>query len=118
MRQAPGIEAFGGGGFRIAGERYEGSVLILGDQVRPWPVVGLAELEPRHFDPVIEAGPAQVEFVLLGLGAAMVPPPRPVRDALRAAGVGLEVMDTVQACKLYNVLAAEGRRVAAALIAV
>lgn len=118
MRQAPGIEALGGGGFRIAGERFDGSVLILGDQVHPWPVRSLDELAPRHFDAVVAADRASVEFVLLGLGPAMVPPPRPVREALRAAGLGLEVMDTVQACKLYNVLAVEGRRIAAALIAV
>jgi uncharacterized protein len=67
---------------------------------------------------VFAAGPAVVEFVLLGLGAAMVPLPRAVRDAMRDARVGLEVMDTVAACKLYNVLASDGRRVAAALIAV
>lgn len=118
MRQAPAIEAFGGGGFRVAGERHQGSILILDDQVRPWPVASLAELEPAHFDAVVEADRGMVEFVLLGLGPAMIPPPKPVREHLRIAGLGLEVMDTVAACKLYNVLAQEGRRVAAALIAV
>jgi uncharacterized protein len=118
MRQAPGIEVFGGGGFRIAGQRYEGSVLILGDEVRTWPVRSLADLTAADFEPVIAAGPEGAEFVLLGLGPSMVPPPRDVREVLRAAGLGLEAMDTLQACKLYNVLASEGRRIAAALIAV
>ena len=118
MRQAPAIEGYGGGGFRVAGRRIEGSILILGDVARPWPVASLAELQPSHFDEVIAAGPAAVEFVLLGLGPAMVPPPKAVREALRSAGLGLEVMDTAAAAKLYNVLASDGRRVAAALIAV
>ena len=118
MRQAPAIEAYGGGGFRVAGERIEGSVLILEDKARPWPVASLADLEPAHFDPVLAADRGAVEFVLLGLGPVMTPPPKVVREALRAAGLGLEVMDTVAATKLYNVLASDGRRVAAALIAV
>jgi len=117
-REAPGIEAYGGGGFLIAGQRFEGSVLILDDRPTAWPVASLDQLEPRHFDAVIAAGPAVVEFVLLGLGPTMTPPPGPVREALRGAGLGLEVMDTVAACKLYNVLASDGRRMAAALIAI
>ena len=118
MRRPPAIEAYGGGGFRIEDVRYEGSVLILADVVRPWPVASLADLKPEHFDAVVAAGPAVAEFALLGLGSAMAPPPRAVREALAAARVGLEVMDTPSAIRLYNVLAKEGRRIAAALIAV
>lgn len=118
MRQPPAIETYGGGGFRVGGARIEGSLLILDDVARPWPVTSLAALTPKDFDPVLEAQPGAVEFVLLGLGRAMVPPPRQVRERLAAARLGLEVMDTPQACRLYNVLAQEGRRVAAALIAV
>ncbi len=118
MRQPPAIETFGGGGFRVGGERIEGSLLILDDVARPWPVASLQALAPADFDAVLAAGPATVEFVLLGLGRVMAPPPRPVREALAAARIGLEVMDTPAACRLYNVLAQEGRRVAAALIAV
>ncbi|HTI68257.1 MAG TPA: Mth938-like domain-containing protein [Caulobacteraceae bacterium] len=118
MRRPPAIEAYGGGGFRVAEQRHQGSILILDDRVGPWPVASLAELTPVHFDAVLAVGPAVVEFVLLGLGPAMAPPPRAVREALAAARVGLEVMDTPSAVRLYNVMAQEGRRVAAALIAV
>ena len=59
-----------------------------------------------------------VEFLLLGIGPKAAPPPPEVRKALQAAGMGLEVMDTATAARLYNVLAAEGRRLAAALIAI
>jgi uncharacterized protein len=118
LRDPPAIEAYGGGGFRVAGRRWQGSILILDDEVRPWPVADLVDLAPTQFEAALAAGPAVVEFVLLGLGPVMAPPPRAIREALAAAQVGLEVMDTPAACRLYNVLAREGRRLAAALIAV
>jgi uncharacterized protein len=118
VRQAPAIDAFGDGGFRIGGVRYEGSVLILDDAVRPWPVRRLADAVPESLDAVAQAGAAKVEFVLLGTGPQQGLPPKLLRAALQRVGLGLEFMDTAAACKLYNYLASEGRRVAAALIAV
>jgi uncharacterized protein len=59
-----------------------------------------------------------VEFVLLGTGPVQALPPKAVRDAIRARGIGLEFMASEAAARMYNVLAAEGRRLAAALIAV
>jgi uncharacterized protein len=117
MRQPPSIDAWGGGGFRVAGDWRPGSLLILDDQPRDWAVTALAELTPESFAEVFAAGGA-VEFVLLGTGLNNALPPRPVRDALKAAGVGLEFMSTEAAARTYNVLASEGRRLAAALIAV
>jgi uncharacterized protein len=117
-RDAPVIEAFGAGGFRLSGVRYEGSVLILQDEARPWPVTDLADLALADFEPVLAAGTAEVEFVLLGVGPRNALPPRAVRDGLKAAGIGCEFMDTPGAARLYNYLTSEGRRVAAALIAV
>lgn len=117
-RNAPTIDAYGEGGFRLAGERHEGSVLILGDESRSWAVESLADLTVESLAPVLEAGRAQVEFVLLGVGVRNAQPPREVREALQRAGIGLEFMDTPTAARLYNVLTAEGRRLAAALIAV
>lgn len=117
-RDAPIIDAYGDGGFRLAGERREGSVLILADAARSWPVAAVADLTLSDFQPVLDAGAADVEFVLLGTGARNALPPREVRDGLRAAGLGLEFMDTPAAAKLYNLLTSEGRRLAAALIAV
>jgi uncharacterized protein len=118
MRIAPGVEAYGEGGFRVAGERFEGSILIIDDTVSLWPVAALKALTPNDFAAVIAADRAVVEFVLLGTGTTVSPAPRPVREALQAQGIGLEVMSTPEACRLYNVLATEGRRVACALIAV
>jgi uncharacterized protein len=117
LRQPPSIDAWGGGGFRVSGQWRAGSLLILDDQPRSWAATALADLTPDDFAEVFAAGGA-VEFVLLGVGLVNALPPRPVRDALKAAGVGLEFMSTEAAARTYNVLASEGRRLAAALIAV
>lgn len=117
-RDAPSVDAYGEGGFRLSGVRHEGSVLIFRDEAQAWPVRSLAELTPDGLAEVIAAGPREVEFVLLGTGPVNALPPRAVRDALARAGIGLEFMDTPTAARMYNVLTAEGRRLAAALIAV
>jgi len=117
-RDAPSIDAFGGGGFRLSAAWHAGSLLILADEARPWPVAALAELTLESLEPVFAAGRAEVEFLLLGVGARNAQPPRAIREALLAAGLGLEFMDTPAAARLYNVLTSEGRRLAAALIAV
>lgn len=117
MRQPPSIDAWGGGGFRVSGDWRPGSLLILDDQPLDWSATSLPDLTPDAFAEVFAAGGA-VEFVLLGTGLNNGLPPRVVRDALKAAGVGLEFMSTEAAARTYNVLASEGRRLAAALIAV
>ena len=117
-RDAPSLDAYGEGGFRLSGLRHEGSVLIVQDQAQAWPVSNLAGLTPESLAPVLDAGSREVEFLLLGMGAANALPPKAVREALSKAGIGLEFMDTPTAARMYNVLTAEGRRLAAALIAI
>jgi uncharacterized protein len=117
-RDAPLLDAYGDGGFRLSGAWHSGSLLILADQAQVWPVATFAELTLEALAPVFAAGRAEVEFLLLGVGAQNAQPPRAIREALLAAGMGLEFMDTPSAARLYNVLTSEGRRLAAALIAV
>ena len=117
-RSAPSIDSYGAGGFRLSGEWHEGSLLIVGDAAQAWPVRALSEVSRETLGPIFAAGRAEVEFLLLGVGAANAMPPREVREGLLAAGIGLEFMDTPAAARLYNVLTSEGRRLAAALIAV
>jgi uncharacterized protein len=117
-RHAPSIDAYGEGGFRLDGGRHEGSLLIVSDEAAAWSVASLAELTPESLAPVLQAGRGEVEFLLLGVGARNAMPPKAIRAALQRAGIGLEFMDTPAAARLYNILTAEGRRVAAALIAV
>jgi uncharacterized protein len=118
LRQPPVVDTFGGGGFRIAGAHWDGSVLILNDEVQAWPVASLAALTADHLAPVLAAPPENVELLLLGVGSTLALAPKAVREAVKAANLGLEVMTTPEACRMYNYLAGEGRRVAAALIAV
>ena len=118
MRQAPSIDSFGGGGFRVAGDWREGSLLILDDEPRDWSVTAVEDLTPADLKPVFDAGLGVVEFVLLGTGPTQKLPSRAVREALSSARIGLEFMSTEAAARTYNVLASEGRRLAAALIAV
>ena len=118
MREPPAIESFGAGGFRVGGVWRPGSLLILADEPHDWRPAAFAELAVSDFDAIVALPRGQVEFVLLGTGAAQALPPRPVRDALRGAGLGLEFMATGEAARLHNVLASEGRLFATALIAV
>jgi uncharacterized protein len=117
-RDAPSIDAYGQGGFRVSGDRREGSLLIVADQVMPWAVGAPEEITRESLTPVFQAGHVEVEFLLLGMGPRNRQPPQALREALLAAGIGLEFMDTPAAARLYNVLTSEGRRLAAALIAV
>jgi uncharacterized protein len=118
MREPPSIDAWGGGGFRVAGVWRPGSLLILGDEPSLWRPASLEDVAAADFAAVIAAGRAVSEFVLLGTGAAPALPSRSLRDAIQAAGLGLEFMASEAAARLHNVLASEGRRFATALIAV
>jgi uncharacterized protein len=108
------IERYGPSGFRIAGVIYRGSVLVFPDLTLPWAVASAASVTAESLAPVVAHGGVQI--LLLGLGRTMAMMPLPLRDALRAAGIVLEPMDTGAACRTYNVLLAEDRRVAAALL--
>lgn len=111
------IDGYGGGGFRVAGETHRGSTLVLPGGTFPWPVTEIANLSVESLAPVIASDP-RPEILLIGCGrsAAMIPPV--LRHALREQGIVIDAMDTGAACRTYNVLLAEERRVAAALIAV
>lgn len=114
--QAP-IDAYGNGGFRFAGMSHRGSLLCLPSGIHGWPVTDVADLGPDDLASVL-AERDRIGFVLLGAGLTLRFPAAAVRAAFASAGVGLEVMDTGAACRTYNVLLAEQRPVAAALIAV
>jgi uncharacterized protein len=110
------IQGYAAGGFRIAGTRHQGSVLVLPEQTLAWPVAAPEQVTPESLAPIAAAEPA-VEILVLGLGArfAMVAPQ--LRATMRAAGIVIEAMDTAAACRTFNLLVSEDRRVAAALIA-
>jgi uncharacterized protein len=113
------IESYGDGRFRVTGAVHQGSVLVFPDKTVAWPVGAIAGLTEESLAGIAAAGDAgTVELLLIGCGPRMVLIPQKLRAALRSHGVVIEPMDTGAAARTYNVLAAEGRKVAAALIAV
>lgn len=111
------IEGYGDGGFRVGGVRHTGSVLVFPGTTEAWPVGSAANIAAADLAPVL-ARAAEIELLLLGCGRFMVPLKAELRQQLRRAGIVVEAMDSGAACRTYNVLLAEGRQVAAALIAV
>jgi len=106
--------AYGDGYVAVNGTRYERSLLVLPDRVvTDWGPQAFDALAPEHLAVLVSFAP---EVVLLGTGERLRFPRGEVVRALVEARVGLEVMDVQAACRTYNILAAEGRRVAAALV--
>ena len=109
------IDAYGPGRFRISGAVYSGSVIVFPDRSIPWTVHDIGDVTLASLDAVTTATP-RPELLLLGCGIATQMPPAGLRAAFRSAGIGFEIMDAGAACRTYNVLLSEGRRIAAALI--
>ena len=108
------IESYGPRGFRVTGVAYAHSILVFPDATLEWEIAEIDAVTSQSLQPVIERG--GTEILLLGCGARMERVPAALRQALKLAGVSLELMDTGAACRTYNVLLAENRRVAAALL--
>jgi uncharacterized protein len=118
---APGrqvIEAYGPNGFRISGTIYEGAVIVFPEATVPWPVTSLTETTMASLAAVCERAGTEraIEVLLLGCGRRMAPVPAALRAGLRQIGVAVDAMETGAACRTYDVLLTEGRRVAAALL--
>jgi len=105
---------YGEGYVMVNRERHERNLVVLRDQlVTEWQPAGFDDLTAEHFALLVELKP---EIVLLGTGARLRFPRPELTRALIEARIGLEVMDIRAACRTYNFLAAEERRVAAALL--
>ena len=113
---APGLNTFTGYGegyVLLNGRRFEESVIVLAGRIEPWSAAGVDELAEEHFAQLAALG---ADVVLLGTGSRLrFPHPRLLQGLVRA-GIGVEVMDTQAACRTFNILVAEERKVAAALL--
>jgi len=108
------VTAYGADYVEINRVRFAGSVLFAPTgPVQPWPVDAFEALQLEHFDALLQLRP---DLVLLGTGSRHRFPEARLLARLASAGVGLEAMDTRAACRTYNILMAEGRNVAAALL--
>ena len=111
------ISGYGAGGFRIRGGRHQGHLLITPEGFYPWPVKSIKSIKKQSLAPLFESG-FEVQFLLLGLGAEVADAPVLAQKFEKILGLPCEVMTTGAAVRTYNVLALEGRQVAAALIAI
>lgn len=113
----PPIDAYGNNGFRFADMSHRGGLLFLPSGVYGWAIDDIVTAEPDTFAAVIDPSQA-IEVLLIGTGIAHQPLPDDVTKALVEAKLGYEIMSTGAAARTYNVLLAEHRRVAAALVPV
>ena len=111
------IDAYGNGGFRFADMSHRGSILCLPSGIHGWNMDIDAPLSPESFRKVLEDA-ADIEVLLIGTGLDLKPIPADLKAALKARGISSDSMSTGAAVRTYNIMLAESRAVAAALIAV
>ncbi len=104
---------YGPGYVMVNNVRHEKNVIVLPERMVPWNVSAFETLGEQDFEFLVKLAP---EIVLLGTGANLRFPHPALSQSLASARIGLEVMNTPAACRTYNILMAEGRKVAAALL--
>jgi uncharacterized protein len=109
------FSGYGTGYVAINGQRYERSLIVLPDRILEWDIERFDQLAPPVFESL--AG-LSIDVLVLGTGDALRFPAPACLQSLTRAGIGIEVMDTPAACRTYNVLLGEDRRVAAAVLVV
>lgn len=117
-RQKPGdrmyVRAITADGIRIDEQTYTEAVLVTPERVvGTWAIEGVAALTAEQLQPIVDQQP---ELVLLGTGAKQVFLSPELMMVFHRAGIGIEVMDTRAACRTFNVLVMEERKVIAALL--
>ena len=104
---------YGAGFVLVNDQRHETSLIVMPEKLLPWEVQDFASLKAADFSVIVEMQP---EVVLLGTGEKLRFPHPALTRALSEARIGVEVMDVQAACRTYNILMAEERKVAAALL--
>lgn len=104
------VDGYGPGFFRIGGQVFEGAICAFASGVEPWGGYDDAT--------TILAKKDDIDVIFVGTGADIAHVPAVFRDALEEAGLGVEAMASPAACRTYNVLLSEGRRIAVALLPV
>ncbi len=106
--------AYGEGYIAVNQEKFQQSLIVLPDQLlTDWCETSSESLSASGLEKLKNLG---TEIILLGTGKKLRFPPKEVLKSFFQAGIGLEIMDTQAACRTYNILASEGRYIAAALI--
>ena len=115
---AHAIEGYGSGGFRFASMSHLGSILALPSGIYAWSAVSPADIDVASLEQVFFEVPRSIEHLLIGTGVDLVPIKGALRQRLAKVGIRAEPMATGAAACTYSILLGEGRRVAAALLAV
>jgi uncharacterized protein len=110
----PAIQSYGPDGFRVANAFYPEAIMVFASGVSEWSAPH-RPLCQEDFSPAFERS-EEFDVLLIGCGASGVELPHALMLDLRTQGLRCEVMDTGAACRTYNLLIAEGRRAAAALL--
>lgn len=113
----PLVDAYGEGGFRLAGQRFEGSVIVTPRGLFPWIPKSIDAITPASLAALVEAAD-DFDFLIVGSGEETARLPADARRRLESQAIFPDVMATGPACRTYNLMLSENRRVAAALIAV
>lgn len=111
------IQSYSGGRFKVSGERHDGAIVVFPSETKAWAPSShdISELKIEDFDAVL-AVKDDLDVILFGTGAAQEFLQPELKKMLKKEGLHIDVMDTGAACRTYNVLMAEGRRVAAILM--
>jgi uncharacterized protein len=115
-RRVP-VDGYGKGGFSFGGMSHRGSLLCLPSGLWAWPVTQASAIDETALAPVFAAA-ADIDLFLVGVGGERWIMPEALHDRFRALKINVEATRTGSAVSTYNILLAEGRRVAAGLIAV
>ena len=105
----PPVDSYGPGFFRVMDVIHEGHLFLSAAGVEPW--AGWQDVAP------ILARAGEFDILFAGMGPDIAPVPAAAKEALEAAGIAIEPMSSPSACRTYNILLSEGRRVAIAAVA-
>lgn len=111
------VTGYGDGWIAVNGQRHTHSLVLTPKcELTAWPCARFELLEGSHFDMLIEQSIEPPELIVFGSGARLRFVPPALLRGLMSRRIGVETMDTAAACRTYNILASEGRRVVAALL--
>lgn len=109
------VEGYGDGGFRLNGRRFEGTVCLLPTGITSPDLATLSDLNGENWPQEILDLAQDLDVLLVGTGESMALVPKAAKDALKAAGLHCEPMNTGAGCRTFNVLVLDGRRIGALL---
>ncbi len=111
------IQSYGRSGFKVNGTLYEQAITVTADKTTLWTdKKHIADLQLDDFSVLFDETAEQYDVYLLGTGTTFTFPPADLLHALRDRKIKPDIMDTGAACRTYNVLMAEGRRVVTLLL--